>query len=305
MPQGGRCRAESKRSEDRTDRAAQEAARVEFDFRQPQRSGDQVAVLQGVTKTCGRRVVRRSRPDDSTRRALVGHGAERIGKTTLLKMVPARSRRTRRGEARRQPQARVAGAAGAQVLDPDLPSGIKWAGLPHESTGVLRNLPGVSVLGRRDQENPLCRVGRRGWCRACCSIRPISSCSTTDQPSRSSTKDMLIDRSHNSGTMLFVRVIVSPRAQQPRAGARRRIRQERKPDIAPGAHVVKWAGGEVAGASGGRGRLGVGGQGSGRDRDRGENSRRRALPQISRATDPSLRIRTWTPDPDSVSASIY
>ena len=52
---------------------------VEFDFRQPPRSGDQVAVLQGVTKTYGRRVVHDGL-DLTIRRGerWCGHGAERL-----------------------------------------------------------------------------------------------------------------------------------------------------------------------------------------------------------------------------------
>src|SRR4249920_625090 len=61
---------------------------VEFDFRQPPRSGDQVAVLQGVTKTYGRRVVHDGL-DLTIRRGerwcVMGRNGS--GKTTLLKMV--------------------------------------------------------------------------------------------------------------------------------------------------------------------------------------------------------------------------
>ena len=61
---------------------------VEFDFRQPPRSGDQVAVLQGVTKMYGRRVVHDGL-DLTIRRgerwSVMGRNGS--GKTTLLKMV--------------------------------------------------------------------------------------------------------------------------------------------------------------------------------------------------------------------------
>ena len=49
---------------------------VKFDFRQPPRSGEQVATLEGVTKAYGRRVVHDGlEPDDPARRALVRDGA--------------------------------------------------------------------------------------------------------------------------------------------------------------------------------------------------------------------------------------
>src|SRR3954454_15607980 len=61
---------------------------VEFDFRQPPRSGDQVAVLDGVTKAYGTRVVHDGL-DMTIRRGerwcVMGRNGS--GKTTLLKMV--------------------------------------------------------------------------------------------------------------------------------------------------------------------------------------------------------------------------
>ena len=50
---------------------------VAFDFRPPPRSGDMVAVLEGVSKTLRRaRALRRLQPDDPARRALGGDGTE-------------------------------------------------------------------------------------------------------------------------------------------------------------------------------------------------------------------------------------
>ncbi len=54
---------------------------VAFDFRPPARSGDKVAVLDGVAKAYGKRVdLRRVEPDDSARRAMGGDGPQRRGK---------------------------------------------------------------------------------------------------------------------------------------------------------------------------------------------------------------------------------
>ena len=61
---------------------------MKFDFRQPPRSGDQVAVLEGVTKKYGRRVVH----DGLNMTIRRGErwcvmGKNGAGKSTLLKMI--------------------------------------------------------------------------------------------------------------------------------------------------------------------------------------------------------------------------
>ena len=51
---------------------------VDFDFRQPPRSGEQVAVIEDIHKAYGKRVIYDgSQPDHPARRALVRHGAQR------------------------------------------------------------------------------------------------------------------------------------------------------------------------------------------------------------------------------------
>ena len=119
---------------------------VEFDFRQPPRSGDQVAVLDGVTKAYGRRVVH-DRLELTIRRGerwcVMGRNGS--GKTTLLKMV-AGALKPDAGEVKLGASLRLGYFAqqALDVLDPDL---TVWEQIerdfPHESIGALRNLLGA------------------------------------------------------------------------------------------------------------------------------------------------------------------
>jgi ATPase subunit of ABC transporter with duplicated ATPase domains len=119
---------------------------VKFDFRQPPRSGEQVATLETVTKAYGRRVVhdgvsltiRRGE-----RWAVMGRNG--AGKSTLLKMVA--------GVLAPDAGAVKLGASltmgyfaqqALDVLSPDLTIEEQLrADFPHESIGVLRNLAGA------------------------------------------------------------------------------------------------------------------------------------------------------------------
>jgi ATPase subunit of ABC transporter with duplicated ATPase domains len=119
---------------------------VAFDFRQPSRSGDQVAVLEKLTKSYGRRVVhgglnltiRRGE-----RWAVMGRNG--AGKTTLLKMI-AGALAPDDGGVKIGASVKMGYFAqqALDLLDPDL---TVWEQIekdfPHESTGVLRNLLGA------------------------------------------------------------------------------------------------------------------------------------------------------------------
>jgi len=85
-----RAGAESREGagEDREDRAAEKAQVVKFDFRNPPRSGDDVAMLEHVDKKV--RIeshLRRFRFQGPPKRALVRDGKEWRRQSTLLKMV--------------------------------------------------------------------------------------------------------------------------------------------------------------------------------------------------------------------------
>ena len=119
---------------------------VEFDFRQPPRSGDQVAVLDGVTKAYGRRVVHDGLEltiRRGERWCVMGRNGS--GKTTLLKMV-AGALKPDAGEVKLGASLRLGYFAqqALDVLDPDL---TVWEQIerdfPHESIGALRNLLGA------------------------------------------------------------------------------------------------------------------------------------------------------------------
>jgi ATPase subunit of ABC transporter with duplicated ATPase domains len=128
---------------------------VQFDFRQPVRSGDQVAVLERVTKAYGSRVVHDGVNLTVRRKerwCVMGRNG--AGKTTLLRMVagvlaPDTGTVTLGASVKLGYFAQQA----LDLLDPDL---TVWEQIekdfPHESTGVLRNLLGAFQFPGTDVE---------------------------------------------------------------------------------------------------------------------------------------------------------
>src|SRR5262245_10347569 len=131
---------------------------VEFDFRQPARSGEQVAVLEDVTKAYGARLVHDG-VNLTIRRgerwSVMGRNG--AGKTTLLRMIacvltPDRGTVTIGASVKMGYFAQQA----LDLLDPDL---TVWEQIeqdfPLESTGALRNLLGAFQFSGDDVEKKI------------------------------------------------------------------------------------------------------------------------------------------------------
>jgi ATPase subunit of ABC transporter with duplicated ATPase domains len=131
---------------------------VEFVFRQPPRSGEQVAVIDHVRKAYGTRVIY----DDLSLTIRRGErwcvmGRNGAGKTTLLKMV-AGALEPDAGTVRLGASLQM-GYFAQQALDLLTPDLTIWQQIekdfPHESTGVLRNLLGAFQFSGDDVDKKI------------------------------------------------------------------------------------------------------------------------------------------------------
>jgi ATPase subunit of ABC transporter with duplicated ATPase domains len=186
---------------------------VKFDFRQPPRSGDQVAVLDNVTKAYGRRVVHQ-RLSLTIRRGerWCVMGKNGAGKSTLLKMVA--------GALAPDAGAITLGASlklgyfaqqALDVLKPDLTIEEQLQiDFPHESIGALRSLAGAFQFSGDDTDKKIRTLSGGEKTRLVMArmlLHPPNFL-VLDEPTNHldlATKEMLLEALANfDGTMLFV-----------------------------------------------------------------------------------------------------
>ncbi|MEP6915593.1 MAG: ABC-F family ATP-binding cassette domain-containing protein [Acidobacteriota bacterium] len=186
---------------------------VEFDFRQPPRSGDQVAVIEDLHKAYGRRVIydgfsltiRRGE-----RWCVMGRNG--AGKTTLLKMVSG-ALAPDSGEIRLGASLKMGYFAqqALDLLDPDL---TVWAQIekdfPHESIGALRSLLGAFQFSGDDVDKRIRSLSGGEKTRLVMARMLLNPPNflVLDEPTNHldlATKEMLIGAlKEYEGTMIFV-----------------------------------------------------------------------------------------------------
>ena len=186
---------------------------VAFDFRQPPRSGEQVAVIEDLHKAYGKRVIydglsltiRRGE-----RWCVMGRNG--AGKTTLLKMV-AGALAPDAGEIRLGASLKMGYFAqqALDVLNPDL---TVWEQMekdfPKETTGALRNLLGAFQFSGDDTEKRMRALsgGEKTRLVMARMLLDPPNFLVLDEPTNHldlATKEMLIHALTNyEGTMLFV-----------------------------------------------------------------------------------------------------
>jgi ATPase subunit of ABC transporter with duplicated ATPase domains len=186
---------------------------VKFDFREPQRSGDQVAILEGVTKTYGRRIVH-DRLTLTIRRgerwAVMGKNG--AGKSTLLKMV-AGAVLPDAGVIRLGASLKMGYFAqqALDLLDADVTIEEQLrTDFPHESIGVLRNLAGAFQFSGDEIDKKIRSLsgGEKTRLVMARMLLDPPNFLVLDEPTNHldlATKEMLLKAlSDFSGTMLFV-----------------------------------------------------------------------------------------------------
>ena len=186
---------------------------VKFDFRPPPRSGDQVAVLEHVSKAYGRRIVY----DDLNVTIRRGErwcvmGKNGAGKTTLLKMV-AGALPPDGGQVRLGASLKLGYFAqqALDILDPDstLEEQLQKT-FPQESPGVLRNLAGAFQFSGDEVDKKIRALSGGEKTRLVIAIMLLNPPNflVLDEPTNHldlATKEMLIDALRDfDGTMLFV-----------------------------------------------------------------------------------------------------
>jgi ATPase subunit of ABC transporter with duplicated ATPase domains len=186
---------------------------VQFEFRTPPRSGDQVAVLEDVAKAYGRRVVHAGLSMTIRRgERWCVMGKNGAGKSTLLKMVVG-TVAPDHGEVRLGASLRMGYFAqqSLDLLDPDLTIEEQLVNdFPNESIGVRRNLAGAFQFSGEDVDKKIRSLSGGEKTRLVLArmlLHPPNFL-VLDEPTNHldlATKEMLLDALKDfDGTMLFV-----------------------------------------------------------------------------------------------------
>jgi len=186
---------------------------VPFKFRQPPRSGDRVAVLEGLTKAYGDRVVHGGLSMNIMRgERWCVMGKNGAGKSTLLRMI-AGALAPDAGQVTLGASLQMGYFAqqSLQVLDPDLTIETQvQKDFPQESIGVLRNLLGAFQFSGDDVDKPIRALsgGERTRLVIARMLLYPPNFLVLDEPTNHldlATKEMLIEALTDfEGTMIFV-----------------------------------------------------------------------------------------------------
>jgi ATPase subunit of ABC transporter with duplicated ATPase domains len=186
---------------------------VKFDFRQPPRSGDQVVVIDDVSKAYGRRIIY-SHLNAIVRRGerWCVMGKNGAGKTTLLRMI-AGALAPDAGEVKIGASVKMGYFAqqALDLLDPDLTIEEQLQkDFPQESIGVLRNLAGAFQFSGDDVDKKIRSLsgGEKTRLVIARMLLDPPNFLVLDEPTNHLdlfTKEMLIDALKDfEGTMIFV-----------------------------------------------------------------------------------------------------
>ena len=186
---------------------------VQFDFRAPPRSGDQVAVLEDVTKAYGQRIVHDGLNLTIRRRERwCVMGKNGAGKSTLLKMVAGQVAPDS-GHVRLGASLKLGYFAqqALDLLDPDLTVEEQLrSDFPNESIGALRNLAGAFQFSGEDVDKKVRALsgGEKTRLVLARMLLDPPNFLVLDEPTNHldlATKEMLLDALKDfDGTMLFV-----------------------------------------------------------------------------------------------------